>query len=125
MGEKANAEVKNPAYPIRLVYAAIVLAIISAAFHLYIGIWIIGGTSGIVLSLIALVYIVGSILIAVDYKRKLFLKIGLGWVILVLILWAGVAAMNATGTNNIFAYLDKADELMLLAILVRIRMIAK
>lgn len=125
MGEKASTEVKNSAYPMRLLYAAIALAIISAVLHLYIGIWIIGGTSGIVLSLIALVYIGGSILVAVDYKRKLFLKIGLGWVILVLVLWAATAAMNATGTNNIFAYVDKADELVLLAVLVRIRMIAK
>jgi len=60
-----------------------------------------------------------------DYKRKLFLKIGLGWVILVLVLWAATAAVNATGTRNIFAYVDKTDELVLLVVLVRIRMIAK
>ncbi len=125
MGEKGGVDVKKSVYPMRLLYAAITLALISAVFHLYIGIWIIGGSSGIVLSLIALVYIGGAILIAVDYKRKLFLKVALGWVILVLVLWAATAAFNATGTNNIFAYVDKADEVVLLAVLVRIRMMAK
>lgn len=125
MGEKASAEVKNLTYPMRLLYGAIVLALISAVFHFYIGIWVIGGTNGIVLSLIALVYIGGSILIAVDYKRKLFLKVALAWVVLVLVLWAASAAVNAMGTNNIFAYVDKADEIVLLAVLVRIRMMVK
>lgn len=118
-------EVKHPVYPMRLLAVAVLLALITAVLHFYIGVWIVGGTNGLVLVLIGLVYLGGSILILVDYKRKLFLKIALVWVILVIVLWAASAAVNAVGTNNIFAYVDKADEIVLLAVLVRIRMLVK
>ena len=60
-------------------------------------------------------------LIAANNRRDLWLKIGIYWVIIVIVLWAASAAVNAPNTNIALAYVAKAVELVLLGILLRIR----
>src|SRR5207302_3444692 len=73
------------------------------------------------LILIGLVYLGGIGLVAVNNRRDLWLKIGIYWVIIVIVLWAASAAVNAPNTNIALAYVAKAVEFVLLGILLRIR----
>ena len=50
-----------------------------------------------------------------------WLKIGIYWVIIVIVLWAAYAATKAPNTNIALSYADKAVEFVLLGILLRIR----
>jgi hypothetical protein len=104
-------------YPKGLLNAALVLAVVTAIFHLYIGLVIYGVPLGIPLILIALVYLGGAGMIAANYRRGLWLKVGLGWVVLVVILWAVSAAVDAPNTRILLAYLDKTVEVVLLGLL--------
>ncbi len=110
-------------YPKGLLNVALVLAGISGVLHSYIGVVVFGLPSGIGLILIALVYFGGIGLIAGNYKRDLLLKVGLGWVILVIILWALTAVAGFAGTRDLLAFVDKAVEVVLLGVLLRIRMV--
>jgi hypothetical protein len=97
-----------------------VLAAVTAALHLYIGILVYGIPLGIPLILIALVYLGGICLIAKNIRQNLWLKIGIYWVIIVIVLWAA-AAVNAPNTNILLAYVSKAVEFILLGVLLRLR----
>ncbi len=123
MSEKSNVSTTGAPmrYPKSLLNIALVLAVVTAIFHLYIGILVYGIPLGIPLILIALVYIGGVGLIAANNHRDRWLKIGIYWVIIVIVLWAASAAVNAPNTNSILAYADKAAEFILLGILLRIR----
>ncbi|HZY46388.1 MAG TPA: hypothetical protein VFE96_01210, partial [Candidatus Bathyarchaeia archaeon] len=104
-----------------LLKAALVLAVVTAIFHLYIGLVTYGIPLGIPLVLIALVYLGGASMIAVNYRQELWLKVGLGWVVLVIVLWALSAAVMAPNTMTLLAFLDKGIEVVLLGLLLRIR----
>ena len=104
--------------PERLLYSALVLAIISAILHLYIGLVAYGIPLGVPLVLIALVYLGGTVMIATNYHRSLWLRVAIGWVALVIVLWALSAAVDAPNTRSILAYLSKAVEVLLLALLI-------
>ena len=108
-------------HPKILLNTAPVLATVTAILHLYIGIWVYGIPLGVPLILIALVYLGGIGLIAANNRRDLWLKIGIYWVIIVIVLWAAAAAVNAPNTNIALAYVAKAVEFVLLGILLRIR----
>lgn len=108
-------------YPKGLLNVALVLAAVTAVLHLYIGLIVFGLPSGIVLVLIALVYLGGIGLIAANKQRSRWLKIGVYWVIIVIVLWAISAAFNFPNTNIPLAYVAKAVELVLLGVLLRIR----
>ena len=97
------------------------MAAVTAVLHLYIGILVYGIPLGVPLILIALVYLGGIGLIAVNNRRERWLKIGIYWVIIVIVLWAASAAVNAPNTNIPLAYVDKAVEFILLGILLRMR----
>jgi hypothetical protein len=97
------------------------LAAVTAVLHLYVGIWVYGIPLGVPLILIALVYLGGIGLIAANKRRDLWLKIGIYWVIIVIVLWAASAAVNAPNTSIALAYVAKAVEFVLLGILLRIR----
>lgn len=99
------------------------LAAITGLLHLYIGVVILGLPAGIALVLIGLVYFGGIGLISANYKRDLLMKVGLAWVILVIVLWAIAAGFNASGTRDPLSFLDKAVEVVLLGLLLRIRML--
>ena len=104
--------------PEGLLYSALVLAIISAILHLYIGLIVYGIPLGVPLVLIALVYLGGTVMIAANYRRSLWLRVAPGWVALVIVLWALSAAVDAPNTRSILAYLSKAIEVVLLALLI-------
>ncbi len=112
-----------------LLNGALILAAITGILHLYIGLVVVGGPYGILmgvpLDLIGLVYFGGIGLVSANYRRDLWLKAGLGWVVLVLVLWALTAAVNVTGSGSrdILAYVDKADEVVLLGVILRVRMV--
>jgi hypothetical protein len=108
-------------YPKNLLSVALVLAAVTAVLHLYIGILVYGIPLGVPLILIALVYLGGVGLIAANNRRDFWLKIGVYWVIIVIVLWAASAAVNAPNTNIALAYVAKAVEFVLLGILLRIR----
>ena len=112
-------------YPKGLLNAAIVLAAISGILHVYVGYVIEGLENGSVLILIALVYFVGAALVAANYKRDLWLKVGPAWVALVIFLWALVAAENVGSTRDPVAYLIKADEVVLLGVLFQVRRVIR
>ena len=116
-------------YPTGLLNGALVLAAITGILHLYIGLVVVGGPYGLMmgipLDLIGLVYFGGVGLVSANYRRDLWLKVGLGWVVLVLVLWALTATLNVTGSGSrdILAYVDKADEIVLLGVILRVWMI--
>lgn len=103
--------------PERLLYSALVLAIISAILHLYIGLVAYGIPLGVPLVLIALVYLGGTAMIAANYRRSLWLRVAPWWVALVIVLWALTAAVDAQNTRSLLAYLSKAVEVVLLGLL--------
>jgi hypothetical protein len=121
--EKSNATATSlpTRYPKSLLNIVLVLAAVTAILHLYIGIVVYGIPLGIPLILIALVYLGGIGLISANNRRDLWLKIGIYWVIIVIVLWAASAAVNAPNTNIALAYVDKAVEFILLGILLRMR----
>ena len=108
-------------YPKNLFNIALALAAVTAVLHLYIGVLVYGIPLGVPLILIALVYLGGIGLIAANNRRDLWLRIGIYWVIIVIVLWAVSAAVNALNTNIALAYVAKAVEFVLLGILLRIR----
>ena len=123
MSEKSNATATSlpTRYPKSLLNIVLILAAVTAILHLYIGIVVYGIPLGIPLILIALVYLGGIGFISANNRRDLWLKIGIYWVIIVIVLWAASAAVNAPNTNIPLAYADKAVEFILLGILLRIR----
>jgi hypothetical protein len=123
MSEKSNATTTGPPirYPKTLLSIVLTLAAVTAILHLYIGIVVYGIPLGVPLILIALVYLGGIGLISANNRRDLWLKVGIYWVIIVIVLWAASAAVNAPNTNIPLAYVDKAVEFILLGILLRIR----
>jgi hypothetical protein len=124
MGNKPStgSQASPTSYPIeKWLYGAVVLAVLAGILHIYIGVVIFGIPQGIVLVLIALVYFVGAGLVAANYKRDLWLGIALGWVILVIVLWALSAAVNVAGTRDPLSFLEKALEVILLVLLIRLR----
>ena len=107
-------------YPKNLLNVALVLSTLTSVLHLYIGLLVYGIPLGIPLVLIAFVYLGGIALVAANNRRDLWLKIGIYWVIIVIVLWAASAAVNAPNTNIPLAYVDKSVEFILLGILLRI-----
>jgi hypothetical protein len=116
----ATSTAASMAYPKNLLNIALVLSALTAVLHLYIGLQVYGIPPGVPLILIAFVYIGGIALIAANNRRALWLKIGIYWVIIVIVLWAASAAVDAPNTNIPLAYIDKAVEFILLGILLRI-----
>jgi predicted neutral ceramidase superfamily lipid hydrolase len=122
MNEKSSTSTASATSPSKnLVNIALVLAAVTAVLHLYIGIFVYGVPLGIPLILIALVYLGGILLITMNKRRDLWLKIGIYWIMVVLVLWAASAAVNAPNTNIPLAYVSKAVEFILLGVLLRLR----
>ncbi len=105
-----------------LLYGALVLAAISGILEMYSGLVTIPLPLGLPLVLIALVYFGGIALVGVNYKRDLFTKIGIGWTLLIIILWAASAAVNIAGTRATASYLAKGVEVVLVVVLVELWM---
>jgi len=122
-GEKLGVTGKGASkvYPKNLLNIALVLSALTSVLHLYIGFLVYGIPLGVPLVLIALVYLGGIGLVAANNRRDLWLKIGIYWVTIVIVLWAASAAVDAPNTNIPLAYVDKSVEFILLGILLRIR----
>jgi hypothetical protein len=123
MSEKSGSTgiAATKSYPKNLLNIALVLAAVTAVIHLYIGVLVDGIPLGVPLILIALVYLGGIGLITANSRRDVWIKIGAYWVIIVIVLWAASAAVNAPNTNSPLAYADKAVEFILLGVLLRMR----
>ncbi len=94
---------------------ALVLAATTGAIHGYIGVdGLLNGNVEIAIPFIgmAVPYFVGVVLIAMGVMPRLWLRIGAGYVILLLVLWA------AAGIHSPLAYVDKAIEVVLVVVLV-------
>ena len=107
-----------------LLYGALILAALSGILELYSGIVTIPLPLGLPLVLIALVYFGGVVIVAVNYKRDLFIKIGVGWTLLIIVLWAASAAVNVAGTRATTSYIAKGIEVVLLVLVVELWMSA-
>ena len=105
-----------------LFYGALVLAAISGILELYSGLVTIGLPLGLPLLLIGLVYFGGIALVAANFKRDLMIKVGIGWTLLIIILWAASAAVDAAGTRATVSYVVKGIEVILLILLVELWM---
>lgn len=103
--------------------AALVLAAATGIFHLWwasllfqfqeqdLGIYFVG---------MGVIYLVGVGLIAANVKRDLGIRVGIGYVALLLVAWAYNAAFDPgpTAANDPYAYLDKGIEVVLLILLI-------
>ena len=105
-----------------LLYGALILAALGGILELYSGIVTIPLPLGLPLVLIALVYFGGVVIVAVNYKRDLFIKIGVGWTLLIIVLWAASAAVNVAGTRAPTSYIAKGVEVVLLVLVVELWM---
>ena len=121
MKEKSDTKTPPTRYPKSLLNIVLLLTAVTAILHFYIGIVVYGIPLGVPLILIGLVYLGGIGLVSEHNRRELWLKIGIYWVIIVIVLWAASAAINAPNTNIPLAYVDKAVEFILLGILLRLR----
>ncbi len=124
MGSKQSAIAQSVGkeYNKTLLYGALALAAVTAIVHIYTAYTDIapyGVNVAVPLFLIALVYLGGIGLIAANYKRDMWIKVGIGWVLLVLVLWAAAAANTDTGgTRLLLTFIDKGIEVVLLGLLV-------
>src|SRR5713226_2109930 len=120
--QSALAHSVRKEYNKALLYGALALAGVTAIVHIYTAYTDIapyGVNVAVPLFLIALVYLGGIGLIAANYKRNLWIKVGIGWVLLVLILWVAAAANTDTGgTRLLLTFIDKGIEVVLLGLLV-------
>ena len=114
----------------RLLPAALVLAIATGVFHIYIGALNLAGMnpavpveartpSGVGFVGMGVIYLVGVGLIATNVKRSLWTKVGLGYAIVLIAAWAAAAAADFPGTREPFAYVDKVIEVVLVVLLVK------
>ena len=98
---------------------SLALALTTGAIHAYIGIAdLIDGepAKGVIFIGMALPYVVGAAFIAAGLRRRFWLKVGLGYAILLLVAWAPV------GERNLLAYADKIVEIVLVfAVVVTLR----
>ena len=118
----SSAQARMGRYNKGLLYGALILAVISGILEVYGGVVTVGLLLGLPLVLIALVYFGGIVLVAIDYKRDLFIKIGIAWTLIIIIAWAASAAANAPGTRATASYILKGVEVVLLILLVELWM---
>ena len=97
---------------------AIVLALVSVVIHAYFGAFVYTGMNVIPMFGIAAVYAVGIVLMLVDFHRNLWLKIGVGWAGLLVVLWAAAAFLgNAPHTTDPLAFAVNGVEVVLIMVL--------
>ena len=113
-------------YPVGLYWSAVLLALVSIAIHLYFGIFVYSGTNMIPMLGIAAVYLVGAILVVANVRRTLWLKVGVGWASLLVILWAAAAFLgNAHHTMDLLAFAVNGVEVVLILVLLTLMRYSK
>src|SRR5438132_11713364 len=105
MVRKAASLETTVTYPPALFSGVLLLALVAAVIHVYFGLLVYSGNNSIPMYGIAAVYIVGSVLVAGNIKRELWLKVGTGWALLLVVLWAPAAFLgNAPHSTYLLAY---------------------
>jgi len=105
MEQKAGSLETRVTYPPALFSAVLLLALVAAVIHVYFGVLVYSGNNSIPMYGIAAVYIVGSVLVAGNIRRELWLKVGTGWAVLLVVLWAAAAFLgNAPHSTDLLAY---------------------
>src|SRR3989454_12183806 len=78
MEQKAGSLETTVTYPPALFSAVLLLALVAAVIHVYFGVLVYSGNNSIPMYGIAAVYIVGSVLVAGENKKKILVKGGNG-----------------------------------------------
>src|SRR5437870_13575987 len=105
MEQKAGSLETRVTYPPALFSAVLLLALVAAVIHVYFGVLVYSGNNSIPMYGIAAVYIVGSVLVAGNIKRELWLKVGTGWGLLLVVLLAHAAFLGkGPHSTDLLAY---------------------
>lgn len=105
-----------------LLGAAVGLTLATGAIHAYLAYTFL--ETGLTMSAaqfaaMATPYFVASVLVVLNVWRRLMIRLGIGYVTLLLVLWAVV------GARDQLAYADKAIELVLLVVLIGLEVRAR
>ena len=105
MEQKAGSLETRVTYPPALFSAVLLLALVAAVIHVYFGVLVYSGSNSIPMYGIAAVYIVGVGLVAANFRRELWLKVGTVWAVVLVVLWAAAAFLgNTPHTTDPLAY---------------------
>src|SRR2546427_11465660 len=91
MEQKAGSLETRVTYPPALFSVVLLLALVAAVIHLYFGVLVYSGNNSIPMYGIAAVYIVGVGLVAANFRRELWLKVGTVSAVVLVVLWAAAA----------------------------------
>lgn len=102
-------------YPAGLYWTTIVLALISVAIHIYFGVFVYTGTVVVTMFGIAAIFLVGVVLVLANFRRRLWIKVGAGWTVLLVVLWAATAFLgNYPHTKDPLAFVVSGVEIVLI-----------
>src|SRR2546422_6331796 len=105
MEQKAGSLETRVTYPPALFSVVLLLALVAAVIHVYFGVLVYSGNNSIPMYGIAAVYIVGSVLVAGNIRRELWVKGGTGWgLLLVVLLGTAPLFWNAPHSPDLLAY---------------------
>lgn len=111
----SKPESKTIHYPTWLYWTTIVLALGSVAIHIYFGVFVYTGTIVVTMFGIAAIFLVGVVLVLANFRRSLWIKIGAGWTILLVVLWAATAFLgNYPHTTDPLAFVVNGVEIVLI-----------
>lgn len=94
---------------------AVALALSTGAIHSYLGFTFFEAglaTSAALFGAMAAPYLIASVLVVLDIQRRLWIRLGIAYVALLLVVWA------VAGDRTVLAYVDKAIEAVLLVVLI-------
>ena len=119
MSKQANSPSKTESmtihYPTGLYWTTIALALISVAIHIYFGVFVYTGAIVVPMFGIAAIYLAGVVLVLANFRRSLWIKIGAGWAILLVVLWAAAAFLgNYPHTTDLLAFVVSGAEFVLI-----------
>jgi hypothetical protein len=105
MEQKTGSHETTITYPPTIFSGVLFLALAAAVIHVYFGVFVYTGNNSIPMYGIAAIYIVGVGLVAANFRRELWLKIGTVWAVVLIALWAAAAFLgNAPHTTDPLAY---------------------
>ncbi len=105
MEQKTGSHETTITYPPTIFSAVLLLALAAAVIHVYFGAFVYIGNNSIPMYGIAAIYIVGVGLVAANFRRELWVKVGTLWAVLLVVLWAAAAFLgNAPHTTDPLAY---------------------
>ena len=105
MEQKTGSHETTITYPPAIFSTVLLLALVAAMIHMYFGAFVYSGNNSIPMYGIAAIYIVGVGLVAANFRRELWLKVGTVWAVLLVVLWATAAFLgNAPHSTDLLAY---------------------